>query len=753
MNARLKTLVLFLVPLVLLAAVVILFLKTGGAGLVVEPAAPVESLVFERTVLRPGTIELSVRNTSPREITIAVVDVRETIVPFTVNPAVPIPRLGRALVIISYPWMHAEPYAIRVFTGNSIAFDTFIEAAAETKGADVSTLLSFTLIGLYVGVIPVFLGIFWFPALKRLGRRAFLWLMALTVGLLLFLGVDATREALDAAADVGGPFQGVGLTALGMALAVLALYAVARMKPRSPTPEAGGRSRVALMIALGIGLHNLGEGLAIGAAFSIGAASLGMFLVIGFIVQNITEGLGIVAPIVRERPSLGLLAGLGLLGGAPAIAGTWLGGLLYSPILGVLFLSIGAGAVFEVSWRDRPAAQGGHEGGARTDHHGKRHPERHGAALPHGAAGEVRRGTRHADRASISGYQVSAFVRNIFSSTPVRQPERLAAGTGTHVGRVDDTRAGEVPVVREVAGVHPPKVFSPLGRGGRTTVPSHVRAVEYPVLVFNEELADNVALLHLEVADPARQVDGERREPVEAVRHLAHVVFEAPEVAAHHAQPGMSAEHAIARRHLLPVAGDVGPLQPVILGMGPEVRAVCRHGHLVKREPRVAWLADVRRERHTQGADPLEHGVEPGVVDHHVPPVGVLQLHADVFPHLHADRAGGQPVIDGRDGAPGPGGIAETVEREGGDPREPVGVRGCEATAGDRLPRERFLAVEPADADPPHCVPFEHRDERLVVETVPDEVYVRIDLGHGQQGIGCHGYQRTTSWGGGSTRP
>jgi zinc transporter ZupT len=349
MNARIKTLVLFLVPLVLLAAVVILFLKTGGAGLAVAPVAPIESLAIERTVLRPGTIELHVRNTGPQPVEIAVVDVRETIVPFTVSPATPIPRLGRALVIISFPWMHAEPYAIRVFTGNSVAFDTVIEAAAETRGADVGTLLSFTLIGLYVGVIPVFLGIFWFPALKRLGRKSFVWLMALTVGLLFFLGVDAIREALEAAADVGGPLQGVGLTAIGVAAAVLVLYAVARLKPRGPEPAIGGRARVAAMIALGIGLHNLGEGLAIGAAFSIGAASLGTFLVIGFILQNITEGLGIVAPIVRERPSVRTLAGLGILGGAPAIAGTWIGGLAWSPVLAVLFLSLGAGAVFEVA--------------------------------------------------------------------------------------------------------------------------------------------------------------------------------------------------------------------------------------------------------------------------------------------------------------------------------------------------------------------------------------------------------------------
>jgi ZIP family zinc transporter len=231
-----------------------------------------------------------------------------------------------------------------------VPFDTVVEVATETRGPDSGTLLSFTLIGLYVGVVPVFLGMFWLPLLRRLGARVFIGLMALTVGLLLYLGIDAANEALESAALVGGPFQGVGLTGIGIIATFLGLQAVARLQGRAGAGETNRRVRVAFMISLGIGLHNLGEGLAIGASFSVGAAALGTFLVIGFILQNITEGLGIVAPILREKPPLRTLAGLGLLGGAPAIVGTWAGGLLYSPILSVLFLSIGAGAVFEVAW-------------------------------------------------------------------------------------------------------------------------------------------------------------------------------------------------------------------------------------------------------------------------------------------------------------------------------------------------------------------------------------------------------------------
>jgi ZIP family zinc transporter len=345
-----NTFFLFLIPLILLGVVIAVFLATGGAGLKAAPAAPVESLVFERTVLKPERIELHVRNTSPQELTIAQIGIRDAFVPFTASPDQTIPRLGRAVIRIPYPWVHAEAYQIRLFTGNSITFDTTIEAAAETRMADTATLAGFTLIGIYVGILPVFLGIFWYPALRRLGKRAFLWLMALTVGLLIFLGIDATNEALETAAAVGGPFQGVGLTGIGIVSAFMLLYALARRQTRASDDEAGRRIRIALMIAVGIGIHNLGEGLAIGASFSIGAAALGTFLVIGFILQNITEGLGIIAPIVKQRPSLGLLAVLGLIGGAPAIAGTWVGGLINSQALAVLFLSIGAGAVLEVAY-------------------------------------------------------------------------------------------------------------------------------------------------------------------------------------------------------------------------------------------------------------------------------------------------------------------------------------------------------------------------------------------------------------------
>jgi zinc transporter ZupT len=346
----LKTFGLMILPVLLLVGVIALFLATNGAGLHVEPAAPVESLTVEKTVLRPDVIEFHIRNTSPQPVTLAVVNINDAIWPFSASPSATLPRFGQATIHLDYPWVKAEAYAVSLTTSNAIAFDASIPVAAQTATPNSRTLLSFTLIGLYVGVIPVLLGITWFPALKRAGQQTFIFLMALTVGLLLFLGVDATNEALEIARTVGGPFQGVGLVAIGMVVTFLLLDAITRRQVGIGRSESSQRLTLALMIAIGIGLHNLGEGLAIGASYSIGAVALGTFLVIGFIIQNITEGLGILAPIAKDQPSWGRLVWMGVIGGGPAILGAWVGGFTYSQPLAVLFLAVGAGAVFEVAY-------------------------------------------------------------------------------------------------------------------------------------------------------------------------------------------------------------------------------------------------------------------------------------------------------------------------------------------------------------------------------------------------------------------
>ena len=342
-----RTFVLLLLPILLLAGVIALFLRTGG-GLDLESAAPIENLDIERYNLTRNVIELHVRNTGPEEINVAQVVINEAIMPFTIAPNTSISRLGRAVIHINYPWSYGEAYAVTIFTSNAIAFGVDIPVAFETPQADSATFWGFTLIGLYVGVIPIFLGIFWFPALRQLGRRTMTFLMAATAGLLIFLGLDTIAEALEFANEVPSSFQGIGLIGIGAVATFLLLDAISKAQTNTSGDETQRRLSVAFMIAVGIGFHNLGEGLAIGAAYSVGEIALGTFLVVGFIIQNITEGLGIIAPVLRDKPTIKNLAVMGLIGGAPAILGAWIGGYTPSPFLAVLFLAIGAGAIFEV---------------------------------------------------------------------------------------------------------------------------------------------------------------------------------------------------------------------------------------------------------------------------------------------------------------------------------------------------------------------------------------------------------------------
>jgi zinc transporter ZupT len=342
-----RTFVLLLLPIILLAGVIALFLSTGG-GLDLTSPAPVETLNIERYHLEPNMIELQVRNTGPEELTIASVIINEAVMPFQVTPGSTIPRLGKASIHVNYAWSYGEAYGIKILTSNAVPFETEIPVAFVTPQPSSATFWGFTLIGLYVGVIPVFLGIFWFPALRQLGRRTMTFLMAATAGLLIFLGLDTIAEALEFANEVPSSFQGIGLIGIGAVATFMLLEAISNKQTETTGSETERRLSIAFIIAVGIGFHNLGEGLAIGAAYNVGEIALGTFLVVGFIIQNITEGLGIIAPVLRDRPGIKNLAWMGLIGGGPAIIGAWIGGFSPSPFLAVLFLAIGAGAIFQV---------------------------------------------------------------------------------------------------------------------------------------------------------------------------------------------------------------------------------------------------------------------------------------------------------------------------------------------------------------------------------------------------------------------
>jgi zinc transporter ZupT len=230
----------------------------------------------------------------------------------------------------------------------------------QTPDADLGFFGLMALLGLYVGVIPVTLGMLFLPFTRRIGASWMQGLMAFTVGLLALLAVDGTLEGVDLAGSGARSLGGTALVFLGAALSYLALTAVgAWLSARQEQARTAGASgaRMAFLVALGIGLHNLGEGLAIGSSYASGALALGAFLVIGFALHNTTEGLAIVAPLARgdDRPGLGRLLGLGLLAGGPAILGTWIGASAFNPSLAALLFGAGVGAILQVIVQIAPA--------------------------------------------------------------------------------------------------------------------------------------------------------------------------------------------------------------------------------------------------------------------------------------------------------------------------------------------------------------------------------------------------------------
>ena len=391
--SRGKMIAIALIPIVVLAGMIV-FLFGPGQSLL-NTGIPLPEVTIERIEFHEGNkIVAYVRNTGPEEIEIAQADVNDRIIPAAVEPSKTLPRLAEAKVIIPFFWNPGVPYEIGVTISDGTRFSKSADAAALAPTANVEQASFFALIGTYVGVIPVLIGLLWFPFLRRLSSDKYNFFLSLTAGLLVFLGIDALIESNEIAQEnIAGAFNGQMLIAMVSILSFLALlYASEKLIERAAKRKSGDLRpkssqfnnssssdpttttiqqqlarpfAIALMIAIGIGMHNLGEGLAIGAAVLLGEVALSTFLIVGFTLHNTTEGLAIVAPMAKSgKVMIRKLVVLGLIAGVPTIIGTWIGGFLYSPIAAIIFLSIGAGAIFQVvfsiaSWMAKGSASDG----------------------------------------------------------------------------------------------------------------------------------------------------------------------------------------------------------------------------------------------------------------------------------------------------------------------------------------------------------------------------------------------------------
>ena len=344
-----------LVPILALVAAASTFAAAGGSliGLIGTNPPPADEFDIRRVELKEGEIRVRVTNPQREDLTIASATVDDAIVNFGLDGPQTLGRLGSSTVVIPYSWVEDEPLVIGITSSTGVETAVDVAAAVTTPTATARGWLGYAIIGFLVGIVPVTLGIAWLPSLRNLSAKWIAAFMALTAGLLTFLAIDALEEALALQALLPSAIGGVGLVLVGVAVSYLALAWISSLfsarGARERNTTLSGLS-LATLVAIGIGLHNLGEGLAIGSAFALSELVFGSFLIVGFMVHNVTEGLGIAAPIAEggARPPLHRLAALTAVAGAPAIVGAWIGGFITNDVLGVLFFSIAVGAALQV---------------------------------------------------------------------------------------------------------------------------------------------------------------------------------------------------------------------------------------------------------------------------------------------------------------------------------------------------------------------------------------------------------------------
>lgn len=399
-----KSILLALVPFVLLISMIYFLSSPFGQNLVTK-GIPVPELSIEKIEFHDNQIVVFIRNTGHEQIIVSQADVNDRIQSAAIEPSQILPRFAEAKVLIPFPWNPGEPYEIGITTSDGIRFNKAIDIAESTPIPNMNQISIYAMLGAFVGVIPILIGLSWYPFMRKISNNQYIFFLSLTVGLLIFLGIDALIESNNiATSKLASTFNGQMLIAVISLITFLGLYFFSKNFSRKTETKSISKSSlsissyfsakgenikqneypvnldkkglsdysisskltsnermdqskqqiiqsmaVSLMISIGIGLHNFGEGLAIGAAVILGESALSTFLIIGFTLHNTTEGLAIVAPLAKTgKLAIKRLLLMGLIAGIPTILGTWVGGFIYSPLASIIFLAVGAGAIFQV---------------------------------------------------------------------------------------------------------------------------------------------------------------------------------------------------------------------------------------------------------------------------------------------------------------------------------------------------------------------------------------------------------------------
>jgi zinc transporter, ZIP family len=416
---KIASLFLAVTPLIILAGMIYFLSSPYGQNLI-NSGVSLPEVTIEKVEFHQNQVVAFIRNTGPEQVTISQADINDRIQSAAIEPSQVLPRLSEAKVIIPFFWNTAEPYEVGITTSDGTRFSKLVEAAAPAPIPNINQFSVFAMLGIFVGVIPVLIGLAWYPFLRKITRNQYNFFLSLTAGLLVFLGIDAFLESNEIAANnLAATFNGQLLIPVIIIATFLGLFYLSEyfgkraesklsheynkeekvqnetnhlsaqnnslkssVKPLSKTTvssisltnrlsndtidlaqneredkEEKKKKReeeekltrlidkreiikpltLSLMVAIGIGLHNFGEGLAIGAAVLLGEIALSTFLIIGFTIHNTTEGLAIVAPLAKTgKLMIRRLIAMGLIAGVPTILGTWIGGFVYSPLASII---------------------------------------------------------------------------------------------------------------------------------------------------------------------------------------------------------------------------------------------------------------------------------------------------------------------------------------------------------------------------------------------------------------------------------